>query len=63
MKKKLSKITTKKKNLDSKKNTISKIWGGRFSKNPSDLMQEINQSILFDSLLYKQDILGSQAHA
>ena len=63
MKKKLSKITTKKKNLDLKKNSISKIWGGRFSENPSDLMQEINQSILFDSLLYKQDILGSQAHA
>ncbi len=39
------------------------MWGGRFDAKPSDLMQEINQSISFDKQLYKQDIKGSQAHA
>lgn len=39
------------------------MWGSRFSSKPSSLMQEINQSISFDQLLYKQDILGSKVHA
>ncbi len=39
------------------------MWGGRFDAKPSDLMQEINQSITFDKRLYKQDIQGSTAHA
>ncbi len=39
------------------------MWGGRFDAKPSDLMQEINQSITFDKKLYKQDIKGSMAHA
>ncbi len=39
------------------------MWGGRFDARPSDLMQEINQSITFDKKLYKQDIKGSTAHA
>ena len=39
------------------------MWGGRFENKPSDLMQEINQSITFDKKLYKQDIQGSIAHA
>ncbi len=39
------------------------MWGGRFDAKPSDLMQEINQSITFDQRLYKQDIKGSTAHA
>lgn len=39
------------------------MWGGRFDAKPSDLMQEINQSITFDKRLYKQDIKGSTAHA
>jgi argininosuccinate lyase len=41
----------------------NKMWGGRFEAKPSDLMQEINQSITFDNKLYKQDIRGSKAHA
>ena len=41
----------------------NKMWGGRFSSKPSDIMQEINQSISFDKELYKQDIKGSIAHA
>lgn len=46
------------------KMTISnKMWGGRFEAKPSNLMQEINQSITFDKLLYRQDIKGSIAHA
>lgn len=39
------------------------MWGGRFDAKPSDLMQEINQSITFDQKLYKHDIQGSKAHA
>ncbi len=46
-----------------KKTSANKMWGGRFEKKPSDLMQEINQSISFDQKLYKQDIAGSIAHA
>jgi len=45
------------------KNSSNKMWGGRFIEKPSNLMQEINQSITFDKKLYKQDIQGSKAHA
>ena len=45
------------------KKSANKMWGGRFNAKPSDLMQEINQSITFDKKLYKQDIKGSTAHA
>jgi len=45
------------------KKSANKMWGGRFDAKPSDLMQEINQSITFDKKLYKQDIKGSTAHA
>ena len=45
------------------KNSSNKMWGGRFLEKPSNLMQEINQSITFDKKLYKQDIRGSKAHA
>ncbi len=41
----------------------NQMWGGRFSSKPSDIMQEINQSISFDKELYDQDITGSIAHA
>jgi argininosuccinate lyase len=47
----------------SPKKLSNKMWGGRFEQKPSDLMQEINQSISFDKQLYKQDIQGSTAHA
>ncbi len=40
-----------------------KLWGGRFSKKTSDLVDEFNASIKFDARLYKQDINGSMAHA
>ena len=41
----------------------SSIWGGRFSRGPSQLMQDINASIAYDKQLYRQDIDGSKAHA
>jgi len=40
----------------------SKIWGGRFSGGPADIMEEINSSISFDKRLAEQDLRGSQAH-
>ncbi len=43
--------------------TPSKMWGGRFSSAPSDVMQRINVSLDFDRHLYEQDIEGSKAHA
>jgi argininosuccinate lyase len=46
-----------------KSSNISNIWGSRFSEKTADLMQEINQSISFDHILYKQDIQASLAHA
>jgi argininosuccinate lyase len=41
----------------------NKMWGGRFERAPSDILQAINASIDFDRLLYAQDIAGSKAHA
>ena len=43
--------------------TGQKMWGGRFSDNPSEIMQAINVSIDFDRKLYAQDIEGSLAHS
>ena len=44
-------------------NSKSSIWGGRFSSGPSQLMNDINASISYDQRLYRQDIIGSKAHA
>jgi argininosuccinate lyase len=41
----------------------SKMWGGRFSEGPSEIMDQINPSIDFDQRFYAQDIAGSRAHA
>lgn len=40
----------------------NRMWGGRFSTGPAQVMEEINASIDFDKALYAQDIAGSQAH-
>ncbi len=40
-----------------------KMWGGRFSDKPSDIMQAINVSIGFDKRMAAQDVRGSKAHA
>ncbi len=39
-----------------------KLWGGRFTKNTDQLMDDFNTSIHFDSRMYRQDIRGSAAH-
>ena len=38
------------------------MWGGRFADGPSAIMREINASIPFDKVLWRQDIAASQAH-
>ena len=43
--------------------TANKMWGGRFSMSPAEIMEEINASIGFDKALAPQDIRGSKAHA
>jgi argininosuccinate lyase len=40
----------------------NKMWGGRFSVGPAEIMEEINASIDFDRKLAQQDIAGSKAH-
>lgn len=39
-----------------------KLWGGRFKKSESKLMEDFNSSLSFDKTLYKEDITGSIAH-
>ncbi|MBO6108398.1 MAG: argininosuccinate lyase [Eubacterium sp.] len=39
-----------------------KLWGGRFTKETDELVDEFNASISYDKRFYKQDILGSIAH-
>ncbi|MDD8049086.1 MAG: argininosuccinate lyase [Thomasclavelia sp.] len=39
------------------------LWGGRFTKPTNQLVYDFNASITFDKTFYKQDILGSIAHA
>lgn len=38
------------------------MWGGRFAEGPSAIMREINASIPFDRILWREDIEGSRAH-
>ena len=38
------------------------MWGGRFAEGPSAIMREINASIPFDKVLWREDIAGSRAH-
>lgn len=40
-----------------------KLWGSRFSENPSEILEKFNASITFDHKLYKHDIQGSLAHS
>lgn len=40
-----------------------KLWGGRFTKETNQLVNNFNASISFDQKFYKQDITGSIAHA
>ena len=38
------------------------MWGGRFAEGPAAIMREINASIPFDKVLWRQDIAASKAH-
>ena len=40
-----------------------KLWGGRFKKETSGLMDDFHSSIGFDCRMYREDITGSIAHA
>jgi len=42
---------------------MSKLWGGRFGKETSKLVDQFNASIGFDQRLWEYDIEGSIAHA
>ena len=42
---------------------MDKMWAGRFSKALDKQADDFNSSIHFDSRMYKQDIVGSIAHA
>ncbi|QDH17629.1 argininosuccinate lyase [Swingsia samuiensis] len=44
-------------------NTANPQWGGRFASGPAAIMTEINASVGFDKILWRQDIKGSLAHA
>ncbi len=45
------------------KDSANKMWGGRFTSSPSQIMEEINASVAYDKRLAPQDIRGSIAHA
>ncbi len=40
-----------------------KLWGGRFTKETNELVNNFNASISFDQKFYRHDIIGSIAHA
>jgi argininosuccinate lyase len=42
---------------------MSKLWGGRFTKETNQLVEEFTASISFDQQLAVEDIVGSLAHA
>ena len=42
---------------------MAKLWGGRFTRDTDASVEEFTSSISFDQRLYRQDILGSMAHA
>ncbi len=41
---------------------MAQLWGGRFTKETDQLVSEFNESLSFDSRLWRQDIRGSIAH-
>jgi argininosuccinate lyase len=46
-----------------KEAVMSKLWGGRFTKETNQLVEEFTASIEFDQIMAKEDIAGSIAHA
>ncbi|GAB2295943.1 hypothetical protein Dimus_030091 [Dionaea muscipula] len=49
--------------IDQSKQKEAKLWGGRFEESVTDVVEKFTESISFDKALYKQDIMGSRAHA
>ena len=45
------------------KKKTNPVWGGRFKKKPSPLLEKINNSISFDYRLAKEDIKLCEAYA
>ncbi|MBL0318342.1 MAG: argininosuccinate lyase [Alphaproteobacteria bacterium] len=45
------------------KKQANRMWGGHYDQGPSKIMEDINESISFDHVLYSQDIRGSLAHS
>jgi argininosuccinate lyase len=43
--------------------TENQMWGGRFTQGPAEIMEAINASIDIDKRLWREDIMGSKAHA
>jgi argininosuccinate lyase len=43
--------------------SANKMWGGRFTMSPAEIMEEINASIGFDKALAPYDVRASKAHA
>ncbi|GJM70222.1 hypothetical protein HMSSN036_24380 [Paenibacillus macerans] len=41
---------------------VSKLWGGRFTKQTNRLVEEYTASIGFDKALAEEDVQGSLAH-
>jgi argininosuccinate lyase len=41
----------------------SKLWEGRFTKKASEILDDFNQSLIFDKELFPQDIEASKIHA
>ena len=42
---------------------MEKMWAGRFEKSLDKIADDFNSSLSFDCKMYKQDVLGSIAHA
>ena len=58
-----SKIPDTKPNNSKSTPNASAMWGGRFAKGPSEVMEAINASIDIDQRMAEEDIAGSIAHA
>ncbi|KAL5074866.1 hypothetical protein RYX36_013850 [Vicia faba] len=50
-------------NTDQANSKEAKLWGGRFQKPVTDIVERFTESVSYDKQLYKHDILGSIAHA
>ena len=56
-------LTMKIKKIYNMEELEMKLWGGRFTKETNELVNNFNASISFDQKFYRHDIMGSIAHA